>query len=48
MQPEVQKFDGNYDHWAMFLENSLRLKEYWGLVENGILAAVEGVVLTDA
>ena len=46
MQPAVPKFDGHYDHWAMLMENFLRSKEYWGLVENGITAAVEGA--TDA
>ena len=30
----------------MLMENFLRSKEYWGLVENGIPATVEG--LTDA
>ena len=46
VQPAVPKFDGHYDHWAMLMENFLRSKEYWGLVENGIPAAAEG--LTDA
>ena len=44
--PTVPKFDGHYDYWAMLMENFLRSKEYWGLVENGILATAEG--LTDA
>ncbi|KAF3974279.1 hypothetical protein CMV_002373 [Castanea mollissima] len=42
VQPTVLKFDGHYDHWAMLMENFLRSKEYWGLVENGIPAAAEG------
>ena len=42
MQPAVPKFDGHYDHWVMLMEN-LRSKEYWGLVENGIPTAVEGL-----
>ncbi|GMJ09176.1 hypothetical protein HRI_004586800 [Hibiscus trionum] len=46
VQPPVPKFDGHYDHWAMLMENFLRSKEYWGLVENGIPAAAEGA--TDA
>lgn len=46
VQPAVPKFDGHYDLWAMLMENFLRSKEYWGLVENGIPAAAEG--LTDA
>ena len=46
VQPAVPKFDGHYDHWVMPMENFLRSKEYWGLVENGIPVATEG--LTDA
>ena len=48
VQPSISKFDRHYDHWAMLMENFLRSKEYWGLVENGIPAAAEGIVLTDA
>ncbi|XP_073049032.1 uncharacterized protein [Primulina eburnea] len=46
VQQAIPKFDGHYDHWAMLMENFLRSKEYWGLVENEIPAAAEG--LTDA
>lgn len=46
VQPTIPKFDGHYDHWAMLMENFLCLKEYWGLVENGIPAAAGN--LTDA
>nr|GMD32642.1 Retrovirus-related Pol polyprotein from transposon TNT 1-94 [Ipomoea batatas] len=42
VQPAVPKFDGHYDHWAMLMENFLRSKEYWIVVENEIPAAVEG------
>ncbi|KAL4347874.1 hypothetical protein GQ457_17G005850 [Hibiscus cannabinus] len=42
VQLAVPKFDGHYDHWAILMENFLRSKEYWVLVENGILAAAEG------
>ena len=48
VQPAIPKFDDHYDHWSMLMENFLRLKEYWSLVETGILAAVEGVELTEA
>ncbi|KAL0373715.1 UNVERIFIED_CONTAM: hypothetical protein Sradi_3287200 [Sesamum radiatum] len=48
VQPSVPRFDGYYDHWAMLMENFLRSKEYWSVVETGIPAAAEGVVLTDA
>ena len=31
----IPKFDGDYDHWSMLMENLLRSKEYWSLVEQG-------------
>ncbi|KAI9157025.1 hypothetical protein LWI28_015633 [Acer negundo] len=46
VQPAIPKFDGHY--WSMLMENFLRSKEYWSLVEDGIPAAAEGVVLTEA
>jgi len=38
VQPAIPKFDGHYDHWARakLMENFLRSKEYWSLVEHGI------------
>ncbi|KAL6321590.1 hypothetical protein AAG906_024591 [Vitis piasezkii] len=47
VQPAIPKFDGHYDHWSMLMENFLRSKEYWSLVENGIPAA-EGIEPTEA
>ncbi|KAK2412918.1 hypothetical protein QL285_048063 [Trifolium repens] len=38
-QPAIPKFDGYYDHWAMLMENLLRSKEYWNLIENGVTIA---------
>ncbi|GAU18821.1 hypothetical protein TSUD_228110 [Trifolium subterraneum] len=40
--PSIPKFDGYYDHWAMLMENLLRSKEYWSLIEHGIVIAPEG------
>ena len=48
VQLAIPKFDGHYDHWSMLMENFLRSKEYWSLVETGIPAAAEGVELTEA
>ena len=48
VQPAIPKFDGHYDHWSMLMENFLRSKEYWSLVETGIPAAAEGVEFTEA
>ncbi|MCI39450.1 homeobox-leucine zipper protein HDG8-like, partial [Trifolium medium] len=39
IQPAIPKFDGYYDHWLMLMENLLRSKEYWGLIENGVVIA---------
>ncbi|CAL2226146.1 unnamed protein product [Prunus armeniaca] len=48
VQPAIPRFDGHYDHWSMLMENFLRSKEYWSLVEIGIPAAAEGTDLTEA
>ncbi|XP_037494381.1 uncharacterized protein LOC119370393 [Jatropha curcas] len=48
VQPAIPKFDGHYDQSAMLMENFLRSKEYWHLVEDGVPATAEGVSLTDA
>jgi hypothetical protein len=41
VQPAIPQFDDHYDHWAMLMENFLRSKEYWDLIENEILVATE-------
>ena len=44
VQPPIPKFDEHYDHWAMLMENFLRSKEYWDLIENGIsMVVTQGV-----
>jgi hypothetical protein len=47
VQPAIPKFDGHYDHWSMLMENFLRSKEYWSLVETGIPAAADEENSTD-
>jgi len=42
VQPSIPKFDGHYDYWSMMMENFLRSKEMWNLVDEGILAAAIG------
>jgi hypothetical protein len=37
----IPRFDGFYDHWSMMMENLLRSKEYWHLIENGVTTAPE-------
>jgi hypothetical protein len=39
LQPAIPKFDGFYDHWSMLMENLLRSKEYWNLIEHGVTVA---------
>ncbi|MCI68285.1 retrovirus-related Pol polyprotein from transposon TNT 1-94, partial [Trifolium medium] len=39
VRPSIPKFDGYYDHWAMLMENLLRSKEIWELVEQGVTVA---------
>jgi ribosomal protein L17 len=39
VQPAIPKFDGYYEHWSMLMENLLRSKEYWSLIENGVTIA---------
>ncbi|MCI68535.1 homeobox-leucine zipper protein HDG8-like, partial [Trifolium medium] len=39
LQPQMPKFDGHYDHWAMLMENLLRSNEYWPLIEFGVTVA---------
>ncbi|PNX85109.1 retrovirus-related Pol polyprotein from transposon TNT 1-94, partial [Trifolium pratense] len=48
VQPAIPRFDGHYDHWSMLMENFLRSKEYWELIEPGYVEPASGVVLTDA
>jgi len=48
VQPAMPQFDGHYSHWAMLMENFLRSKEYWVVVENGVSVAAKGVTLSEA
>ncbi|KAI5348624.1 hypothetical protein L3X38_001511 [Prunus dulcis] len=35
VQPSIPRFNGHYDHWSMLMENFLRSKEFWSLIETG-------------
>ncbi|CAL8167453.1 unnamed protein product [Prunus armeniaca] len=48
IQPTIPRFDGHYDHWSMLMENFLRSKEFWGLVEPGYIEPASDSVQTDA
>ncbi|KAJ1376198.1 gag-polypeptide of LTR copia-type [Sesbania bispinosa] len=45
VQLAIPRFDGQYDHWSMLMENFLRSKEYWQVIEYGVPKA--SVVVTD-
>ncbi|XP_022567782.1 uncharacterized protein LOC111211146 [Brassica napus] len=44
----IPKLDGDYEHWAMLMENLLRSKEWWELIETGITQHGRNVTLTEA
>ncbi|CAL9005605.1 unnamed protein product, partial [Prunus brigantina] len=48
VQPAIPRFDGHYDHWSMLMENFLRSKEYWGLIETGYVEPERGAEQTEA
>ncbi|RDX67942.1 hypothetical protein CR513_53121, partial [Mucuna pruriens] len=48
VQSIIPKFDGHYDHWCMFMENFMKLKEYWSKVANDILVVPEENQLSEA
>lgn len=48
VQPAIPKFDGHYDHRCMLMENFMRSKEDWSIIEDGIPAAAAGVQLSEA
>ncbi|GKV28744.1 hypothetical protein SLEP1_g37756 [Rubroshorea leprosula] len=43
VQPAIPRFDGHYDHWSMLMENFLRSKEYWNVVESGVAEPTAGM-----
>ena len=48
VQAAIPRFDGHHDHWSMLMENFLRSKEYWSVVESGIEEPPAGAAVTDA
>lgn len=48
VQPSIPRFDGFYDRWSMLMENFLRSKEYWSLIEIGIPTVADGAQPTIA
>ena len=48
VQPAIPRFDDHCDHWSMLMENFLRSKEYWSLVEHGIVEPASGGAMIEA
>ncbi|KAF2319864.1 hypothetical protein GH714_019786 [Hevea brasiliensis] len=44
---KIPHFDGHYDHWSELMENLLRAKGLWSLVENGFEEPQMETRLTD-
>lgn len=44
----IPKFDGDFEHWSMLMENLLRSKEWWDLIEKGYVEPARGDVLNGA
>jgi len=45
---KIPQFDGHYDHWSELMENLLRAKGLWSLVEEGYAEPEEGIEITAA
>ena len=45
---KIPHFDGHYDHWSELMENLLRAKGLWSLVEEGVIEPAAGVEITAA
>ncbi|GAA0148222.1 hypothetical protein LIER_07728 [Lithospermum erythrorhizon] len=44
----IPHFDGkHYAHWSEVMENFLRAKGYWGVVERGLGEPIDGTMLSD-
>lgn len=48
IQAAIPKFRGFYDHWSMMMENFLRSKEMWSLVEEGVPVLTKGTTASEA
>lgn len=48
VRPAIWRFHGHYDHWSILMENFLKFKEYWQIVESGVVEPAAGMSMTDA
>lgn len=42
-QPSIPRFDGDYEHWSLLMENLLRSKEHWCVIEAEIPSDDESI-----
>jgi hypothetical protein len=47
VQPAIPRFDVHYDNWSMLMENFLRSKEYWQVVESRVAEPVARAKLSE-
>ena len=47
VQFAIPKLNQHYEHWAMLMENFLKSKEYWNLIDPGIPQHAADDVLTE-
>mgnify|MGYP001792253449 CR=1 FL=1 len=47
-QPNIPRFDGDYDHWSLLMENLLRSKEYFDVVKEGFVEPANEEILSAA
>ncbi|KAK2982872.1 hypothetical protein RJ640_009714 [Escallonia rubra] len=47
VQPSIPCFDGYYDHWSMLMENFLRFKEYWQVVDSRLAEPAAATMLIE-
>lgn len=45
---KVPVFDGHYEHWREMMENLLRAKQLWRLIDPGIVEPAVGVAVSEA
>ncbi|KAD4889104.1 hypothetical protein E3N88_21177 [Mikania micrantha] len=45
---KIPVFDGHYDHWKEMMENLLRAKQLWNLIDPGIIEPVVGIAQSEA
>lgn len=45
---KVPVFDGHYEHWSEMMENLLRAKQVWNLIDPGIREPTVGVAQSEA